>query len=721
MRNLIDTMPRTNSQLPARSPITRQEKEQLLVSILRDPTVCTEAIEHLPPDLFGNASEPHYEVMLDALYELIRDCGYSPGKVPHPALVGAITDKLEHGFFAVAPEYEDELLALPGGEEDGTGKAPGLLYRAFREADPASLDVHYARDLMRRLLYEREVVETLRQAVGKSDGTVPIGIQGVLDACRARSEAIAAIGGTEAPTFAEDWTGFLGWLEGHRGKSLIGLKTGIPDLDDRTSGLRGLTVLGAMPNSGKTSLAVQVAAGVARNYLFHDAVVVFVSLDMSKAEIYARLLSHVAAMDWATVVQGSPGLRGRVQGPFLTDEDADLLHDGMARMIEEQVRDRVRVYERQAIGAGLTASRLAAILADAKAQAGAGRALLILDYMQLIEPPPDVQQQGDLAADKYRVQVVLDVVARTRTEANPGGDAVLAISEVRKPGDAKQGWGQQLADLMGAARTAYAADAVILYRRMADEEVEEIYLVSKDQVKARREQLDAEGIAPMIVTLAKGRDGMRRGDWPMEFLFRRSTWRRPEGSDANGVPGPAETPEGCPAAPSAPASQPICAHSAAADASQTGVPSTPAPTAGVQGNGTRRQKMLEALAAYPAGASCTKLATHAKLSYANAKAALDPMVEEGMVEGIGSGTNVTYRLVAEVTATSSHPASSVSVSDHSSNGSDNPTSHPDSPTDHPDNPTGQPDNPPLSGSESSIEQPDNSSMTMINSTTGSAA
>jgi len=718
-----------NQQLPTRSPVTRQEKERLIVSILRDPAVCALAMEHLPPDTFGNALEPHYEVLLHALYELIRDCGYAPGKVPYPALVGAINDKLEHGHYVVAPEYQADLLALAEGDAE-TGRSPGLLYRAYFETDPNPVDVPYARDLMRKVLFERTVIDPLRQALGRPDGTVPVGIQEVLDACRARSETIGAIGGADAPSFEADWPEFLGWLDGHRGKALIGLKTGIPDLDDRTAGLRGLTVLGAMPNSGKTSLAVQVAAGVARNHEFNDAVVVFVSLDMAKTEIYARLLSHVAEMDWATVVQGSPELRGRVQGPFLMEEDAERLHDGMARMIQDEIRHRVRVYERQAIGANLTASKLAAILSDAKAQAGASRALLIVDYVQLIEPPEAVQKQGDLAADRYRVQVVLDVVARSRTEENPDGDAVLAISEVRKPGDAKQGWGEQLADLMGAARTAYAADAVLLYRRMADDEIKGTYQVAtKDEVQAKREQLDAEGIAPMVVALAKGRDGMRRGGWPMEFLYLRSTWRRPEGSDPAVPTNPAQTPEGGTTAPIAPQPQPNSGQTPVPCSTQTGGMSAPAAQAEAQVNPNHRQKVLEALAAHPAATSRNKLAKHAKLNAANAKVALDQLVEEGLVEVIEVDSKVTYLLSAGVTAAGPHPVGSGSPSDNLSNGSDSPTNHPDNPLlSGPDSPTNTPDsilsgsdNLSLSGSDDSTGQPDNPSMAPLNSTSGSAA
>jgi hypothetical protein len=74
---------------------------------------------------------------------------------------------------------------------------------------------------------------------------------------------------------------------------------------------------------------------------------------------------------------------------------------------------------------------------------------------------------------------------------------------------------------MGSARLGYAADAVLLMRPMEPAEMTDHYrqVVDEEQFKA---DLAADGVSPMIITLAKGRDGMVRGSWPAEFHFNES-------------------------------------------------------------------------------------------------------------------------------------------------------------------------------------------------------
>jgi replicative DNA helicase len=85
-------------------------------------------------------------------------------------------------------------------------------------------------------------------------------------------------------------------------------------LDEHTLGLRGVTVLAAAPNVGKTAFTAQLGLGVARHWEENRAVFVLVSLEMSRDAIYARLLCHEARIDWETLMLGSEGLRGRPEG-----------------------------------------------------------------------------------------------------------------------------------------------------------------------------------------------------------------------------------------------------------------------------------------------------------------------------------------------------------------------------------------------------------------------
>jgi replicative DNA helicase len=511
---------------PDEPRMTPTELEELLIHIIRVPAVYSEARRFFDDDAWDLYSERHYRILLDGFFKVADTQLYANGDIPYLAVHNEV-----HRVMADDPMLKDAQYMINDiiGRPSDADPHIGLLYHSYKGVDEDDLNVPYGLVLLKKFLHERQVIDKVRRVLDGAGGRNPVGFELKLAQAQERAAAIEAIGHAGAVSMAESLPQLIAWIETGRGKNLIGLETGVVDLDDRMLGLRGLTVLGAMPNSGKTALCVQIAAGVARRYLANDAAVVFVSLDMDAVEIKARILSHVAKMDWVTLRQGSPGRRYQPKGPYFNEADDEQLEAARAMLTGETGR-RIRVCGRQDLPGDLDAARLAALLADAKAAAGATRGLLVLDYLQLVEVPAAVQKLGDLAADKYRVRIVQDIVARTKTPANPEGDAVLVISEVRKPPDAKQGWGSLLADLMGAARTAYAADAVLLYRNMSTTEIKKVYglgAASKDQVAQHMAQLDETGITPMIVSLVKGRDGTHRGEWPMEFLYRRSTWQQP--------------------------------------------------------------------------------------------------------------------------------------------------------------------------------------------------
>src|SRR5581483_4648655 len=107
----------------------------------------------------------------------------------------------------------------------------------------------------------------------------------------------------------------------------------------------------------------------------------------------------------------------------------------------------------------------------------------------------------------------------------PLGDTALVISEARKPPSSKDkdSWGDSMSELMGSARLGYAGDAVLLYREMNLKEIGAFYGgLGEEDAKKRREALKNEGIAPIMLILEKGRDGMTRGKWGTEFHFKKS-------------------------------------------------------------------------------------------------------------------------------------------------------------------------------------------------------
>jgi hypothetical protein len=239
-------------------------------------------------------------------------------------------------------------------------------------------------------------------------------------------------------------------------------------------------------------------------------------------------------MDWSTLNRGSPEMMGNGRETRFSDAHQRCLDTADQLAARYQLNQRLWICDREQVGTALTATRIARLLHQAKESVSATRALLVLDYLNIVEVPDDVSRRSDsLEQDRYRVRLIQDVIAATATPDNPDGDAVLAISEARKPSSAKETWGAELYDIMGSSRLPYAVDAAIVYRSMSLKEIERHYDVrGPEAARARKEQLSESGRSPVLLTLAKGRDGMTRGEWAMEFHFRRSRFesirRRPQ-------------------------------------------------------------------------------------------------------------------------------------------------------------------------------------------------
>jgi replicative DNA helicase len=83
------------------------------------------------------------------------------------------------------------------------------------------------------------------------------------------------------------------FLASHKGKKLLGLRTQfIEEFNFHLLGLRGLNLLAAAPNTGKTALTVQL--GIDAVLTEPDVCFVYVSLEMSADEIFRRMILSLA-------------------------------------------------------------------------------------------------------------------------------------------------------------------------------------------------------------------------------------------------------------------------------------------------------------------------------------------------------------------------------------------------------------------------------------------
>jgi hypothetical protein len=105
---------------------------------------------------------------------------------------------------------------------------------------------------------------------------------------------------------------------------------------------------------------------------------------------------------------------------------------------------RIQVLDRDLLGRGeVTVAGLLARLRALKDSAGARRAVVVIDYLQLLPVSAEAARRGDLEADRAQVKFVQDLQAGTRGPDNPDGDAVLVISEAASPragGPGAAGW-----------------------------------------------------------------------------------------------------------------------------------------------------------------------------------------------------------------------------------------------------------------------------------------
>jgi hypothetical protein len=183
---------------------------------------------------------------------------------------------------------------------------------------------------------------------------------------------------------------------------------------------------------------------------------------------------------------------------------------------------------------GITVEKLVRQVQAIKARTGTTRTFVLVDYLQVfpIHVPEDEARliRTELDADKWRIGAMRDL--RDYLE----DDAVMVISETRKPSNPGETWGDKLADVMGAARGSYTPDMVLLFTPFTDEDLAKKFnlwagnkKLDPVKVKEQRDALQAAGLSPNKLVIAKGRDGVTRREIPLSFWYRQSRFK--EGID----------------------------------------------------------------------------------------------------------------------------------------------------------------------------------------------
>ena len=223
----------------------------------------------------------------------------------------------------------------------------------------------------------------------------------------------------------------------HQG-NLRGIPTGFNDLDNILAGLQrsDLIILAARPSIGKSALALNIAANVA----VHQKLPVGIfSLEMSGDQIVDRLIAGEANMDLWRLRTGRLSAEGedndfmRIQRALGVLNEAPIYIDDVATLNIIQMRAMAR-----------------------RLQADKGLGLIIVDYLQLMEPRNPMVTM---------VQQMTEISRSLKGLANELNIPVLAISQLSRAVEQRVPQIPRLSDLRETGAIEQDADVVIFIYR----------------------------------------------------------------------------------------------------------------------------------------------------------------------------------------------------------------------------------------------------------------
>jgi replicative DNA helicase len=246
-------------------------------------------------------------------------------------------------------------------------------------------------------------------------------------------------------------------LQQHRGL-ITGVPTGFVDLDEMTSGFQpsDMIIVAARPSMGKTSLVLNIAQHVGTTT---DLTVGFFSLEMSKEQLFLRLLTSEARID-----------AHRFRSGYLGEKDYSKLSQAMGKLAEA----RVFIDDTASIGVLEMRAKCRRLMAEH------GLNLVIVDYIQLM------QGRGRFES---RQQEIASISRSLKGLAKELSVPVVCLSQLSRASEARADHRPQLSDLRESGALEQDADLVVFIYRADQYEKSE----------------DNEGVAELIV--GKQRNG----------------------------------------------------------------------------------------------------------------------------------------------------------------------------------------------------------------------
>lgn len=185
------------------------------------------------------------------------------------------------------------------------------------------------------------------------------------------------------------------------GGGVVGLRTGIEEYDKLTTGLGpDMHIIAARPSVGKTALVMNIAYNLAVN---QGKKVLFISLEMSKAQLMQRLLMLAGGIDAKRL--GAGGVLGRVELGKVAEAGATI------------ATAPIEIVKKPS----MTPLKLRSAIADHP-----DAALVIVDYLQLMESD---SRHGN------RQEAVSEISRSIKTLSGEFNIPIIALSQISREGD----------------------------------------------------------------------------------------------------------------------------------------------------------------------------------------------------------------------------------------------------------------------------------------------
>jgi len=256
-------------------------------------------------------------------------------------------------------------------------------------------------------------------------------------------------------------------------EGIVGVPTGLRDLDDRLGGLHksDLIIIAGRPGMGKTALATNIAFNAAQKIQVsgkEKASVAFFSLEMSSEQLSTRILAEQSK------IKSNDIRRGRI-----SDEQFDRFLETSKNISELPLY----IDETPALTIAAMSNRARRI------KRLHGLDLIIVDYIQLM--------RGSLNYKDGRVQEVSEITQGLKAIAKELSIPVVALSQLSRQVEQRDNKKPQLSDLRESGSIEQDADVVMFVYR------ESYYLENKEPKPATVEHAEWQAKMNEVSNLAE--------------------------------------------------------------------------------------------------------------------------------------------------------------------------------------------------------------------------